>query len=53
MDDLLERAYLLTSAKRERAMASRCNDSSTALAHARMAEEYERRAGLTEAPKPV
>lgn len=51
MENLQERTYLLNRAKRERAMASTCDDNSAALAHSRMAEEYERRAGLTQSSK--
>lgn len=36
--------YLRARAKREREIASTCEDNSAALAHPRMADEYDRRA---------
>jgi len=53
MEDSQERAYLLIRARREREMASTCDDNSAALAHSRMAEEYERRAARPQATRPL
>jgi len=44
MQDRDDRPYLLQRAQRERALAGSCSDRGVALTHAKMAEEYERRA---------
>ena len=45
-----EKDYLAERAQRERSIARTCEDNAAALAHLRMAEEYERR--LAELGKP-
>ena len=48
MEDIMpgrdDRSYFLRRANEERARANSCEDNSVALAHLRMADEYERRA---------
>ena len=46
MRDPSDRDYLLARARREREIASTCEDNGVALTHFRMADEYERRATL-------
>ena len=46
MEDPCDRDYLLARARREREIASTCEDNGVALVHFRMADEYERRAAL-------
>jgi hypothetical protein len=43
-EPLEDRDYFALRAAQERAMANSCEDNSAALAHFRMAEEYDRRA---------
>lgn len=46
MNDPARQNFLLQRAAQEREIALGCEDSAVALAHLRMAEEYERRARL-------
>jgi hypothetical protein len=46
MRDSTDRDYLLSRARREREIATTCEDNSAALVHFRMADEYERRAQM-------
>lgn len=47
---LNDHAYFLERARQERARASTSTDNGAALAHARMADEYERRARAMQPP---
>lgn len=44
MSDREDLAYYMRRAQRERDVGNRCEDNTAALAHFRLAEEYERRA---------
>lgn len=52
-EPLNDRAYFALRAAQERAIASICEDNLVALAHFRMADEYERRAGQAEDRSPA
>lgn len=45
MPDRIDRNYYEARVRQERAIASTCEDNAVALAHFRMADEYERRLG--------
>lgn len=57
MPDRNDRAYYEARVRHERAIASTCEDNAVALAHLRMAEEYERRLAAigpgVQAPPPL
>jgi hypothetical protein len=44
MPDRDDRTYFLSRARHERGVGSTCEDNAVALAHLKMADEYERRA---------
>jgi hypothetical protein len=44
MPDRDDRSYFLSRARLERVIGSACEDNAVALAHLKMADEYERRA---------
>jgi hypothetical protein len=46
MVEVDDRSYFLNRASRERELAARCIDNAAALAHCRMADEYERRVAM-------
>ena len=52
MSRLDDRSYFVERARQERALASNSSDSTAALVHARMAEEYERRARAMDRSDP-
>ena len=53
-DDLEDRAYFAKRAQEERERAATCEDNAAALAHLKLADEYNRRANeLTAEPRLV
>ena len=53
-DIIEDRAYFIRRAREERAAACTCEDNSAAVAHLKMADEYERRAQeLMNGPPPM
>ncbi|MDB5707230.1 MAG: hypothetical protein JWN66_4346 [Sphingomonas bacterium] len=51
-DIITDRAYFTRRAREEREYASVCEDNAAAVAHLKMAEEYEKRANNLSSSKP-